>query len=313
MEIHFEVENRCLLMCKHCSSDALINGTSMEYSFENIVSFLTGIPEHKDIFFTGGEPLLNDHLEALLMHLKENVKDISLGLFTSGIIEKNGNICSVSEEYAKCLAACGLEVCYVSVYSHDEKKHDWMTGKEKSFETTKNTIQNLKKAGVEIRINCAVTKFNKEKIVDLEKAAYNWGGTEIRLLRLVKHGRAINNWEEIEITEKEYRQTVWDALKNIHRIRITASGLIDILPCRPLGNWEKCQAGTNLLYITYHGEVFPCASVKNNLNYKIGKLSDNVLWQNYFRTKQEGRDLALCGKCQVSDPLQNMDNWEEKE
>lgn len=266
----------------------------MEYSIENVVSFLRNIPETKDVFFTGGEPLLYDKLASVLGYLKENVNDISLGLFTTGIMQKNNNICPISEEYAQTLAENGLKVCYVSVYSHEKEKHDWITGKEGSFEATKKSIENFEKAGVEIRFNCVVTKLNKMQLADLVKLTDSLSVTEIRLLKLVKHGRATDNWEKIGVTEKEYRKAVCDMLKAEKRVRITASSLIDVLPCRPFKDSRKCQAGTKLLYVTYHGEVFPCASVKNNPQYIIGNLADKTIWKAYFGEKREDRDSALC-------------------
>ena len=60
MEIHFEIENNCLLNCRHCSSYASVNGKERTYllNIENFSEFLeierkSSINE-KDIIEYGG-------------------------------------------------------------------------------------------------------------------------------------------------------------------------------------------------------------------------------------------------------------------
>lgn len=47
MEIHFEIENKCLLRCKHCSSYASEYGKQLKYTPEQMIDFLNSIAGKK--------------------------------------------------------------------------------------------------------------------------------------------------------------------------------------------------------------------------------------------------------------------------
>lgn len=294
MEIHFEIENKCLLKCQHCSSNAGAEGRVMEYGVQEILSLLKELPGHKDIFFTGGEPLLYDGFGDLLKTLKEEIPDLSFGMFSAGILEKEGNMQSVSLPYARYLKDCGLNNCYFSIYSWDETDHDWMTGQKGGFQMTKKTIENFRRCGIGVRFNLVITNKNKAGLLRIIDLAEGWGIEEVRLLKLVPHGRAKTGWPEIGIEEEEYKNAVKMVLKEAKAVKITASGCIDLLPCRPFAGAERCQAGSNLLYVTFQGDIFPCASVKHKMNYRIGNVKEPVKWSRYFENRRSSREEALC-------------------
>lgn len=244
----------------------------MKYTVEDMIAFLNQFEDEKLLFFTGGEPLLYQHFESLLEQLGKWIPKVSFGMFTTGIINKNGELMPVTEEMARKLKKAGVSICCFSIYSHKELEHDWMTGEEGSFRMTKAAIANFQKAEIQTRFNSVVTKKNKnsfQKIIDM---ASEWGISEVRLLKLIKSGRAVAVWEEIGISEEDYREVVEILLKGNSNVRITASGLPDLLPCRSDSCKSGCQAGSGLLYVTYEGDIFPCASVKNNKAYRLGNI-----------------------------------------
>lgn len=264
----------------------------MEYTSSDIISFLQQLPGEQTVFFTGGEPLLHIQFESMLNAIKQCVPNVTLGMFTSGIFNCV-NLSSVSEEYAQRLASCGLAICYFSVYGSEEI-HDWMTGVQGSYQLTKASMEHLLKYGVDVRFNSVVTQKNKEHIFELIDFASSLGASEVRLLKLIEHGRATQHWSELGISEEEYRQTVHNVLTKCPKIRITASSCTDMIACRPMPDAKGCQAGTRLLYVTFHGDVFPCASVKNNPAYKIGNVKTPIDWNNYWRTHGSFLKSALC-------------------
>lgn len=144
MEIHFEIENKCLLKCRHCSSNATSKGVKFDYPIEQMLELLSAIPEEKTVFFTGGEPLLYKNLDTLLSSIKK-LGNIAVGFFTSGVVNNNGSICPISKKHAGSLAEAGLKICYFSVYSHDAKVHDWMTQTPGSYNITQESIKALKR------------------------------------------------------------------------------------------------------------------------------------------------------------------------
>lgn len=69
-EVHFEIQNKCLLNCKHCSSKKIRMGDSCKYGLEEIKSILDIINDPIHIFFTGGEPLIEDSTLNYIRELK---------------------------------------------------------------------------------------------------------------------------------------------------------------------------------------------------------------------------------------------------
>lgn len=294
MEIHFEIENQCLLRCRHCSSMASESKGSMKYSEQDMIRLLKGIDKKKEVFLTGGEPLLYTNLDHLLNVLQTQISNINLGMFTTGIIADVGKAKAISEKYAEKLAECGLKVCYLSVYSHLEQEHDWMTKLQGSYKMLNESIRHLQTAGVEIRFNSVVTKRNMFYFNDIIDFAENIGATEVRILKLIRHGRADNCWEDIGVTGQNYTNVVLNALKRKIKLRITASSAIDILPCRYGCKTQICPAGESLIYVTNNGDIFPCASVKRKAEYKIGNIGeiDIVKKWHVFQTKLDGEMLC---------------------
>lgn len=293
MEIHFEIENKCLLSCRHCSSGASLAGIEFDYSMEQMIDFLSTISGEKLVFLTGGEPLLNRNFENLLLSIKK-AGNASAGIFTSGVVDDNGKMQAVSKAQAERLSGLGLKICYFSVYSHDAKLHDWMTQIQGSYSISRESIKNMRNAGIEIRFNTVVSKINKDYIEGIIQLACSWDAAEVRLLKLIEHGRAHNCWDEIGISENEYRSVVEDVINKEHAIRITASGVTDITACRPVENAVACQAGSRLLYVTYHGDIYPCASVKNNDLFCIGNIRDKETWVRYLADEKTYRKEPLC-------------------
>lgn len=294
MEIHFEIGDRCLLKCRHCSSLASEQGEVMQYSEQEMCDFLSKIKEEKEVFLTGGEPLLYPDLDKLIGKINSRVNNLTLGLFTTGIIKNSEKVKAISSQYAKKLSEQGLKICYLSLYSFEKTGHDWMTGLQGSFELLKESINNLQTAGVEIRFNSVVTKKNILEFDKIVEYAKKLGATEVRLLKLIRHGRACNCWDELGITDEEYRMLVSEIAKKEKELRITASGVIDILPCRYLYNITGCPAGEKLLYVTNEGNIAPCASVKKKDMYIIGNIQDMDIYEKVkaYSFKANGRMLC---------------------
>lgn len=278
MEIHFEIENRCLLECRHCSSFAQATGNNQEYSVLDMIRFLNLFGSvDKQVFLTGGEPLLHPDITYMIETLKENTCNTKIGLFTSGIVDDGVKLTSVSDELAYDLSTRGVSCCYLSVYCSDAQGHDWMTGVSGSFGLTQQSIRILKKNDIDVRFNTVVTAVNADRIMDIIKLAEDWEVSEVRLLKLIRHGRAIGSWNEIEMNELQYRDLVNRVRRIKTNVNITVSGMEDVIPCRKFCKVGECPAGKKLWYVTYKGEIFPCASVKNNPSFCVGTVSDDML------------------------------------
>ena len=276
-ELHFELEPDCALSCKHCSSLA-IKGETRRYDWNRVMRLINAVSPC-EVYFTGGEPLLFPHLKQLLLRISMQFPKCKIGLFTTGIIRKEDRFEPVTMEDFSQLFQSGLRICYVSLYSNEEFWHDYMTDAPGSFRATVQAIQNMHTVGIDVRINLVITQFNIQSIRDIINYVSELKVSEVRLLKLIKHGNAINYWDVIGISDQDYLNAI--TLIHMHRkelaAKITFSGSPMLAPCRPIKHSLGCQARKNLLYVDLEGDIYPCACVKNNASYSICNLGDEYI------------------------------------
>jgi MoaA/NifB/PqqE/SkfB family radical SAM enzyme len=132
-------------------------------------------------------------------------------------------------------------------------------------------------AGIDVKINLVLNKYNYLELDEIIKRICGLGVKEIRLLRLVCGGRAKENWDDIGVTYRQQNEQIARILDKLdeYHFKITIAGFPEKYPCRPFDAARKCQAGLNILYITYQGNLFPCACVKNNQKHLIGHISND--------------------------------------
>ena len=264
VEIHIELTNQCLLRCKHCSSNAnTVTQISMIKTAE-IYAFIKQVDDHElKVIFTGGEPLLYGITELAdlfrALHTLES-KKIQLGLFTTGIIEGKPKLRFISEAEIATLKKHGLNFAFFSIYSRRKEVHEYITDEE-TFNLTINTIKEFGKQGIISNVNYVLSKFS---VLDEVFEDFNFlktlGVNEIRILRLIKHGRAVENWEDIGISLHEQHEIIDGILQNTQS-NVSVSGMPQLTSCQGFDD-NFCHAGSKKFYIDICGDIFPCACVK---------------------------------------------------
>lgn len=295
-EVYLEIENRCLMDCKHCSSYEMRQLNNTEFIYPDLLKILRLIRGKTHLYLTGGEPLLYDGLIKTIKNIKKDVPNTKIGLFTCGIINLPEGIGSISLRDAKLLKESGVYDCYLSIYHKDERIHDFITNRPSSHKNVLKTIRNLKASGIKVKIHLVLNNFNILNIEDTISFIEQIGVDEIRLLRLVKGGSAILNWNKIGVSYDIQNEAIYKIIDKIDTFstKITISGFPEYYPCRPVKNSVKCQAGTNLLYITYQGEVYPCACTKNQKSLLIGKIHEIEKIQKYIVKMEEIDHHSSC-------------------
>lgn len=284
-ELHFEIENNCFLNCMHCSSIGIKNKKKLGYNINQINSLIRLFEEELTIYLTGGEPLLNRNLKSIIKSIKQEKPDSKLGLFTSGIICRENAEYSISLKEANEYKEIGLSSCYISIYSNDYRIHDFITNTIDSLKYTEESIRNLLMAGIEVKIHLVINKYNINNLEQVIRNLIEKGVSEIRILKIVKHGMALNNWEAIGVSEMQQVEAISNIYKNRYNypIKITFAGFPEMIACRPFESAIKCQGGTNLLYITFDGFIFPCACTRSKEKFKIGSINELGSIENYLK------------------------------
>lgn len=285
-EIQIEIEKSCLLTCRHCSSTRHDSIPSTSQSRRHLIEFVKKIPNNVYLSMSGGEPLLNKDIFEIANDLSRSRTNLNIGIFTSGLINENNTTAHVPLEMAVRLKDSGINYSYVSVYHKYEKLHDYITNRPSSFKKTLNTINNFLHVGIDTKVHLVVNKINVEALQDIIQFLGSLGVTEVRLLRLVRTGRAITNWESIGCSTEQLTSSIVNIynIKDKFPLQITFSGIPELTACRPFKDSIKCQAGIQLFYIDFSGNIFPCACTRNIRDLKIANISELSAFEDYYNS-----------------------------
>ena len=266
-EIHFEIEKRCEFNCLHCSSANIRSYEKRGYTNVDIIEAIGLLKDYRvSVTLTGGEPLLTENLVETIREIRYVPIDIEIGLFTSGVIFSENRFWAVSGDLSETLKNAGLSYVYVSVYSDNETIHNGMTRINKAHQLMEASIKNFISAGIDVRFNTVIVKKNVASLNSLFDYAKQIGVSEVRLLKLVKHGSAVQHWGELVPNENEQEliEIITSCAKQLdNTLKVTIAGLPLYTPCRPFDTAQGCQAGLRVLYVDYSGYIYPCASQKN--------------------------------------------------
>lgn len=267
-ELQFEIETSCLLDCVHCSS-ANSHREERAYSDEAILDFLQLFSGHVHIYFTGGEPLLYADLSCLCERIHAAKPDTDIGIYSTG---NCSGFQPISTELAQSLKHAGVCDCYFSIYSNNQEEHDQWTNHAGSFQNTLDSIRRFSTAGILPKAHLILTRENQRKLSEVICFCQEIGLVKVRILRLAPSGNAKINWDNIGIpleAQNDYIRRLIQERED-YPIRLTFAGYPTLHPCRAFPDAQKCQAGTNLLYIDASGDIYPCACTKQDAaKYKI--------------------------------------------
>lgn len=294
-EIQLEITNKCSLKCKHCSNSSINMSSSIGYKLIDITDLIDASAVKYDINLTGGEPLEHCSLIEVIKELRSHNNVNSIGLFSSGVIS-SGNKCDyVDIDFAKSLESAGLSSASISLYHSIDTYHDKITGRKGSFTCSINTIENLIMSGIHVKAHLVVNKYN---IRDLENTLIRLkciGLPEVRLLRIVKTGNAITNWDEIGVDYNDQNEFICNVIKSKNNKLpiLSVSGYPEISSCRPYNDSIKCQAGSRICYINFDGMVYPCACTIGKKDYIVSHVSDKDKIVEYIKSSL-GKHNELC-------------------
>lgn len=273
-EIQVEIENACLLNCSHCSSYEMRKSKSSIYSEEALISFIKSFNYPVHVYLTGGDPILYPNLVGFCKELSSVNTCRTVGLYTTG---NCAMMEPISKGYANLLAQAGVKDCYLSIYHKNSEEHDSFTGKMGSFFNTISSANNLKDASIHPKAHLVLTNQNKAHIEDIIYFCESIGFEEVRVLKLTETGKARNNWSQIGIPIAEQDSIITSLInrKDEFNIKLSFSGYPQLHACRSSENAYKCQAGTNLLYITLSGDIYPCAcTVQFSKQFHLGNINN---------------------------------------
>lgn len=302
-EISFEIIRRCPNNCLHCSSYSTDKCTEIipVELFKKVVKGAKRLGA-QTISFSGGEPFLHPDIVEMIDFVH------SLGLnsyiYSSGIVmDQQGNRSSLSENTIYKIAGKVSKIIF-NIEAANEKTYDLIMGTKGNFPLMKQSIRDVVRAGITAEGHFVPNELNKDEIRDTLDMCRLLGIDKVSFLRLVIHGRALENRTKLQLTEQSEKSLKQELIQikksNKYAIRIG-------VPILGENSEVHCEAAKGKLNIRYDGKVYPCEVFKNNrANFIEGIAPANIfdddiedIYNNsqYLCEVRKLVDSFFCGNC----------------
>jgi AdoMet-dependent heme synthase len=294
--ISWNMTLRCNLKCAHCYINAEgPKTTTEELSTDAAKMLIHQITEVSKplLILSGGEPLLREDIYEIIKYGAD--RGLRMGMGSNGML--------IDDEVAKKLKEAGMWTVAISLDSNIPEHHDKFRGVEGCWQHAVDAIKALKKAGIQVQVNCTVTQQNYDEVDDVMALAENLGVENFHLFFLVPTGRGT----DIEdITPQMYEDMITNTLAKTTKYKLNVKP-----SCAPqfmrvakeqgvdMSRWVRgCMAGLYYCRIYPSGEVTPCPYMPVSLG-NIREKSFKDIWFN-SEVFQSLRDFdQLKGKCGV--------------
>lgn len=151
-----------------------------------------------EVDLSGGEPTIHSKWFEILEYCVDNFDRVSC--LSNGAKLKDFKFAEKSFKY-------GLKEVLFSLHGHNEKIHDSMVGYSGAFKDIIQAIDNCKKIGIEVRINCTVTSKNMKYLDEYSELIKKIKPTQLNYLPL-------NYWDDAEVMKPEKYEVLSSFIKN---------------------------------------------------------------------------------------------------
>jgi heme b synthase len=314
--VAWEITRSCNLYCTHCRASAVHGPYEDELSTEECFHLIDEILEvcKPIIILSGGEPLARQDVCQIAEY------GVSKGLRV--VMGTNGTL--ITEEMAARVKGIPIPRLAVSLDFPTPELQDEFRGQKGAFEAAITGIANARQAGIEIQVNCTLTKLNVNYLPDLLSLAIKVGAVALHPFLLVPTGRG-KNLASVELSPQQYEETlnwIYDKQQELgdrmffkptdapHYMRVMkqrekqshASGPVPERPASPAGHrpmnsiTRGCLAGTGFCFISHRGSVQGCGY----LEVEAGNIREQPFKQIWADSPVFNalRDLSnIKGKC----------------
>ncbi len=320
--VAWEITRQCNLFCAHCRASADDRQCAGELTTEECYRLVDQILEvgHPILILTGGEPLRRPDVF--------QVAQYAAGKGLRVVMGTNGTL--ITEEVAAKMKAIPLSRISVSLDFPNPELQDKFRGQAGAFEAALNGIQNAKKAGVEIQINCTLTQMNVQYLDEMVELALRVGAVAFHPFLLVPTGRG-KGLASKELSPQQYEDTlnhIYDKQKELgdrlffkptdapHYVRImkqrqkpaqtdipASQGAAQAGRGHPTNAISRgCLAGIGFCFISHVGRVQGCGY----LDVEAGNIKEQTfskVWHDspLFNHLRDLRNLkGKCGNCEFN-------------
>jgi heme b synthase len=318
--VAWEITRSCNLKCAHCRASAGSSRDQSEMSTDECYRLIDSIVEigKPILILTGGEPLARPDVFDIAKY------GVSRGLRV--VMGSNGTL--ISDGVAAKLKSTQISRIAISLDFPTSCMQDEFRGQTGSFDAALGGIAAVRRAGLELQINCTITRLNIEYIDDLLSLALELGASAFHPFFLVPTGRG-KGLESVELSAEEYEKALnWIYEKQLelgdriffkptdapHYMRVmrqrqkrgneaetTAAATAMQSGHNPVRAMTRgCLAGTGFCFISHTGKAQGCGYLEVEAgNLRTHSFGDIWLNSPIFRALRSLSNLkGKCGACE---------------
>ncbi len=288
-QLFWECTLSCNLNCRHCGSDCKVMPEALQMKAEDFLKVLDSVKTYCRqvgddtgeilVILTGGEPLMRKDLEEV--GRKIIGKGFPWGMVTNGF--------AMTPDRFHRLMTAGLHSMTVSLDGLRES-HDWMRGREGSFERAVGAIKLAIAAGDDLAFDVVtcVNQRNYSELSLLKEELITMGLKQWRIFTVFPSGRGKYD-PKMQLNNSQFRgvlQFIEDTRKE-GRIECSyaCEGFLGAYEGRVRNNLFRCHAGVNVGSVLNDGSISACVSIRADYNQgNIYKDDFMEVWNNRFQT-----------------------------
>lgn len=263
----FELTPRCNLNCRMCyirMSEKEMAARGREYSAREWIEMGKTCADAGLLFLllTGGEPFLRKDFREIYTGLKK------LGLFLS--INTNGTM--IDQETVEWLKEDAPAAVNLTLYGKDRSAYERLCGNPAGYEAAVGAVDLLREAGIPVRINISLTRYNVGDLKEMTDFAKS-RGLDARVASYmfppVRNAREGKVDGEVRLTPMESAKARYLSMKYrlspeemAQAVEALKGGNMELFPegdCDRISDERMgCQAGRGAFWITWDGRMTPC-------------------------------------------------------
>jgi len=290
----WDVNDDCNLNCKHCrvsEKNKKEPALSLKESKELLAQlYYCGITR---LNLSGGEPFIRKDFFDILEYANK---------FEDIVVTTN---CTLLDE-VKCQKLSQFPNTRLSISIDGmEKIHDEFRGKQGTFKKVVETLPLLCKYNIKFSIRFTISKDTIQDAKEVLKLAAENGAQDFNTRRVILTGNAS---KDLLVSNEEYKNIIKELIQESKNLKIKfRTGDPTLIPIFPeifgidLKEAEQyyagCQAGDEIIYIDYKGNVGACSYIPIFADNIKEKTLDEILKNNQLFTSLKQYKDNLKGKC----------------
>ena len=290
----WDVNDECNLNCKHCrvpQKSKKEPALTLKEAKELISQlYYQGITK---LNLSGGEPFLRKDIFDILEYANK-FEDI---VITTNCTLLNETKCKKLAQYLNTRLSISIDGM--------EQTHDEFRGKQGTFKKIVDTLPILKQNKIQFSIRYTISKETIQDAKEVLRLAAKNGAQDFNTRRVILTGNAS---EELLISNEEYKNIIKELIQESKKLKINfRTGDPTLIPIFPeifgidLKEANKyyagCEAGDEIIYIDYKGNVGACSYIPIFADNIKEKPLDEILNYNKLFIKLKQYKDNLKGKC----------------